>query len=188
MLAVKIDSAALHTQLERLVDAPVSTPPQLAPQLDVTSGAGRSWAELAKIVAADAHNSHALVRHPVVAGRLQEALITGLLLAVDHSYHETLTRPAPPCRPAPVKRAIDAIEAEPAYPFTAAALADVARVSVRRLQQGFQQHVTMSPMSYLRQVRLARVHDELRMADPGCFDHPLGRRRPVVFFRRILAI
>uniref|UniRef100_UPI0034DAE5F1 helix-turn-helix transcriptional regulator n=1 Tax=Paractinoplanes polyasparticus TaxID=2856853 RepID=UPI0034DAE5F1 len=39
-------------------------------------------------------------------------------------------------------------------------------VSERALQAGFQRYVGISPTTYLRQVRLDRVHEELRQADP----------------------
>jgi transcriptional regulator GlxA family with amidase domain len=59
------------------------------------------------------------------------------------------------------------MEADPAHPFTVTELARAAEVSVRALQNGFHRHVGVSPMAYLRQLRLARVHDELRRADPS---------------------
>jgi transcriptional regulator GlxA family with amidase domain len=37
---------------------------------------------------------------------------------------------------------------------------------VRTLQQGFQRHLGMSPMAYLRLVRLRGAHRDLRTADP----------------------
>ena len=66
-----------------------------------------------------------------------------------------------------VRRAIDAIQAEPGRAYTVTTLAEIAGVSRRSLQQAFQQYVGVAPMAYLRQVRLARVHDELRAAAPA---------------------
>lgn len=167
LLAVKIERAALETELERLLDTPLRLPLQLAPGMDLTQDAGRSWQRLALTVAQEAHTPGGLGHHPLIADRLAEALVTGLLLAVDHPYHARLTQPVPPCRPAPVKRAVDAIEAHPDHPYTVAALSRIAGVSVRWLQQGFRYHIGLSPMAYLRQVRLARAHDELRGSGPG---------------------
>jgi AraC-like DNA-binding protein len=38
---------------------------------------------------------------------------------------------------------------------------------VRTLQAGFQRHLGMSPMAYVRVVRLRRAHRDLRSADPS---------------------
>ena len=69
--------------------------------------------------------------------------------------------------PRAVRRAVEAMREEPGRPFTVTDLAEVAGVSRRSLQQGFQRYVGMSPMTYLREVRLGRAHDELRYSDPA---------------------
>ena len=53
------------------------------------------------------------------------------------------------------------MHAHPDHPHTTASLARMAGVGVRNLQAGFRNHVNMSPMAYLRQIRLCRVHDDL---------------------------
>jgi transcriptional regulator GlxA family with amidase domain len=62
---------------------------------------------------------------------------------------------------------MDEVLAHAAEPITVSRLAAVACVSVRSLQEGFRRHLGMSPTHYLREVRLARVHEELRLADPS---------------------
>ncbi|WP_458249490.1 helix-turn-helix transcriptional regulator [Streptomyces sp. MAI_2237] len=55
----------------------------------------------------------------------------------------------------------------PQHPFTVAELAVLAGVSARRLQETFQQYVGMAPLAYLADVRLTRIHDELRLGKAG---------------------
>jgi AraC-like DNA-binding protein len=69
-------------------------------------------------------------------------------------------------RPRPVDRAIKIMEADPAAPLSMADLARAADVSVRTLQAAFLRHTGVSPMEYLRHIRLARVHEDLLTADP----------------------
>jgi transcriptional regulator GlxA family with amidase domain len=59
------------------------------------------------------------------------------------------------------------MRANPGKPFTVADLATIAGVSVRSLQDSFQRYVGTTPMTYLRYVRLARVHEHLRQSDPA---------------------
>jgi transcriptional regulator GlxA family with amidase domain len=58
------------------------------------------------------------------------------------------------------------MQAHPDHPFTTATLAEIAGVSVRTLQEGFRRHLGISPTDYLRQVRLACVHRDLRHSEP----------------------
>ena len=62
---------------------------------------------------------------------------------------------------------MDIIDAGPHLPLTTSTLARQCHVSVRTLQEGFQHHLGISPMTYLRQVRLRRAHRDLRPADPS---------------------
>jgi transcriptional regulator GlxA family with amidase domain len=67
----------------------------------------------------------------------------------------------------PVRDAMDMIEAGPHLPLTTSTLAKPCHVSVRTLQEGFQRHLSMSPMAYVRVVRLRRAHRDLRSAHPS---------------------
>jgi transcriptional regulator GlxA family with amidase domain len=58
------------------------------------------------------------------------------------------------------------MHADPAHPFTAGELAGIAGVGVRVLQASFKRHVGVSPMTYLRRLRLDGVHRELSKAEP----------------------
>ncbi|MEV6596846.1 AraC family transcriptional regulator [Actinoplanes sp. NPDC051346] len=168
LLAVKIDRAALEEQLASLLDAPVRSPIRLGPTIDVTRGPGASWLRLVRLMAADAAQPQGLLHNPVAGARLQEALIAGLLSATDHPYRDRMQRPSPvTAAPGAVRRVVEAIRAQPGEPFTAADLAAIAGVSVRSLQEGFRRYIGMPPMTYLRKVRLARVHDDLRHGDPA---------------------
>ncbi|MER7661483.1 MULTISPECIES: AraC family transcriptional regulator [unclassified Streptomyces] len=166
LLAVKVNAKALHGQLERLLGRTVRGPLVLAPELDIGKGAGLSWVRMIRTVS-DEMQSGGLPARPVVARPLQEALLTGLLLAAGHRYREELDRPAPALRPGPVKRALEAIHGMPEHPFTTGELAVLAGVSVRRLQEAFQQYVGMAPLAYLTDIRLTCIHDELRRSAPG---------------------
>jgi AraC-like DNA-binding protein len=168
LLAVKIDRAALEDQLARLLDSPVRSPVTLAPTIDLTRGPGASWLRLARLMAADAGQPQGLTHHPVVGARLQEALIAGLLGATDHPYRDRLARPSgAPAAPRAIRRVVEAMRAQPGRPFTVAELAAIAGVSIRSLQESFRRHAGMPPMTYLRHLRLARVHEHLSQADPA---------------------
>ncbi|WP_433825145.1 AraC family transcriptional regulator [Actinoplanes sp. CA-015351] len=167
IIAVKIGRAELENQLARMLDAPIRGPIDLAPMLDLTNGAGAAWARLARMIAADTSEA-GLTRHPVIGARLRETLVSGLLTASGHRYRDAMERHRPVlAAPGAIRRVVEAMRAQPGRPFTVADLAVIAGVGVRSLQQSFQRYVGMPPMTYLRQLRLGLVHEELRQARPG---------------------
>ncbi|WP_262386796.1 AraC family transcriptional regulator [Streptomyces sp. TRM49041] len=167
VVAVKVETAALRRRLEELLGRAPRRRLVLAPTLDLARGAGRDWAALVRRMAHEAADPAGLAQHPLVARPVQDALLTGLLLATGHPHRDELAEPVRTLRPAPVKRVMDAVRERPEHPFTTTELAELARVSVRRLQESFRAHVGTTPMGYVRDVRLARVRDELRAAESG---------------------
>lgn len=164
-LGVKIRPDVLESRLQALLDEPVDLPIRLPAQLDIGTGAGRSWATLVRFVAGEFHHGAGALDVPRFAASVCETLTTGLLMALDHPYSAALHRSVQVYRPQPVRRAIDAIQARPEHPFTAEELARSAGVGVRTLQAGFQRYVGKSPLAYLRDVRLAHAHAELLTSD-----------------------
>ena len=167
LLALKIERLALESQLEALLGRPASAPLRLAHNLDVTTGPGRGWMRLVRLLGDEITNPSGLMYQPLVAERLCESVITGLLLSTNHPYREALMQPSLPPAPRTVKRVIDAIQEHPEAAFTTRTLADISGVSIRCMQEGFRRYLDVSPMAYLRDVRLARAHQDLLLTDPG---------------------
>ncbi|MFD3482740.1 AraC family transcriptional regulator [Streptomyces sp. NPDC058665] len=166
-LCVRIDAPALETALARLIGDRVSSRARFGPVMDTADGYGRGWADLLYSVNRQlAGAPDNLLTQPLVAAPLAESVINGFLLAAAHPHTEALTASVAPARPTAVRTAIDVIEADARTPLTLSVLAEHCGVSARTLQKAFQQHLGMSPMEYLRDVRLRRAHEELRAADP----------------------
>jgi AraC-like DNA-binding protein len=165
-LDVKIEQPALEAELAGMLGHPIEGPLDLAPAMSVTGGPGRSWSRLVRLLRAELDHPHSLIRHPLIADQLRQSVLCGLLLCLPHRYHTELVTPAQPGPPRAIRRALDAIHDEPERGFGVADLAAVAGMSVRSLQEGFRRHVGCAPMAYVQQVRLGRVHEALRHADP----------------------
>ncbi|HJP73962.1 MAG TPA: AraC family transcriptional regulator [Pseudonocardiaceae bacterium] len=165
-LCVRIDLPAVETALARLVGDRTSSRVSFDPVMNTAEGFGRNWAELLFSVNRQLAIPGSLLTRPLVAAPLAESIVNGFLLAATHSHPEALGGPVAAARPASVRTAIDVIEADPQAPLTLSLLAQRCGVSPRTLQKGFQQHLGMSPMEYVRDVRLRRAHEELRAADP----------------------
>jgi AraC-like DNA-binding protein len=165
-LCVRIDLPAVETALARLVGDRTSSRVTFDPVMNTRDGYGRSWADLLFSVNRQLAAPGGLLTQPLIAAPLAESLLNGFVLAASHSHAEALAGPVVAARPASVRAAIDVIEADPQAPLTLTVLATRCGVGPRTLQKGFQQHLGMSPMEYVRDVRLRRAHEELRAADP----------------------
>ncbi|OBH87223.1 hypothetical protein A5681_13735 [Mycobacterium scrofulaceum] len=166
-LGVKIDQLVVDTALETLLGHRPRAPIAFDLTLPLTDGAARSWVSQVFWINRELARVDNPLRHWAVRDRLAESLIYGLLLVANHPYREELASSVRPARPAAVREAVDIIERAPQSALSTAALARQCNVSVRALQEGFRQHVGMSPMGYLRLVRLRRVHADLRVSHPS---------------------
>ena len=165
-LAVKIAPGTLEAALEAIIGRPVTRPLALGPEIDLRTRAAAGWTELVRLLVNEA-GPCGLAGDEIVAAPLREAVVHGLLRAVDHPYRDALDAPAPSFGPAALRRVVDAVEADPARDLTLTDLARIASVSVRTLQELYRRHLDTTPTEHLRTVRLGRVHQQLLASDPA---------------------
>ena len=103
---------------------------------------------------------------PAMSSQLGRLMMAGLLVSQTHNYTEELGRPRAVPGSKPIRNALELIESQPTEIDTVADIAASVGLSVRALDNGFHRYVGIPPMAYLRQVRMARAHDELLGADP----------------------
>lgn len=167
-LHVRIERHALERHLEELLGRPVPGPIRFRPRMDLHTPAVASWSRAVRLLVADLDQPDGLASTALGAGPWAGFLMSGLLLAQPHNYSELLAqRGTAARRPAPVRKALDLIDAEPEADLSVDRLAGVAGVSARSLQRHFRTALGVSPREYVQRVRLARAHDELRAARPG---------------------
>lgn len=136
--------------------------------VDLDTPTGNSWLRLLEYVEAELSDPAALIRQSPMAWRqFEQSLLTGLLLSHRHTYTDALLRPQSAAVPFYVKRAEAYIEAHFTEPLSLADIAAHAGVSARSLQNGFQSFRGMTPMAFLRSMRLQHVHRALLAADPA---------------------
>ncbi|WP_068399863.1 AraC family transcriptional regulator [Kribbia dieselivorans] len=155
LLGLRIDSHLLQRESERTFARRGVTVPL---EIDLRTPAGEAWFRLARTTFDNAREGGGvLYEDPKMAESVASMLVTGLLLAAVPEE----AGPSGPTRPRTVHRVIAAMEADPARAWSPADLAEIAGVSVRRLQQSFREHVGLPPLAYLQDLRLERVHDDL---------------------------
>ncbi|HEX5121326.1 MAG TPA: AraC family transcriptional regulator [Pseudonocardiaceae bacterium] len=170
-LLARIERSALEGRLSDLIDQPIREPLRFTAEMDVSTGQGLAWRRLMEAAVADLDGPALMAEHPLVAHDFEQTLMTALLMAQTSNYTDTIRDAVDAVGGRTLSRAariaVDWIENHPEYQHTTASLARSAGVSERTLQISFRNELDTPPTDYLRDVRLRRVHDDLRAADPG---------------------
>lgn len=164
---LRIDRELVETRLRQMLGgvAPKSFDFEMA--MDLDNPAVRSWRSLVDLVVADLDAGDGLTSSPVAAVSFEKAIVDALLHAQPHNYSDRLEQTGPTARPRSIQRAINLIHDHCTEPLSTADIAEAVGLSARTLQEGFQTHVDMTPMAYLRRVRLHRIREQLRVSDPA---------------------
>ncbi|MGV9779600.1 AraC family transcriptional regulator [Streptosporangium sp. NPDC003464] len=166
-LIVKFDRPAVEDALERMLGERLDRPIVFDLGMDMTTGWARAWRAMADLIVGEAEHDDGLAVQPLAIAHLENAMLTSLLTMQPSNYHERLNAPRAPAVPKVVRRAMEFIDGHAHQPLTTDDVARAVAVSGRSLQEGFRRHLGLTPMTYLRDVRLGRVHEELVVGDPA---------------------
>jgi AraC-like DNA-binding protein len=167
MIAVKIDHGVVDDALSDVLGRQVTANIDLQPTVCTTTGATRGWLNMLLVLAEQSFHPGSTLTHPFVSSPYVDSVVRGLLFVADHPHRDAVAAEPKPIAPRTVRTAIDIIEAEAHRPLTVSELAERSHISIRGLQVGFRRHLGVSPMTYLREVRLSRAHATLRQSDPS---------------------
>lgn len=167
MLGVKIDRSAVDDALGDALGRALKSQVDFTPITPIDAAPTRSWVNMLMLFAEQFSQPNSLLHQPLVAGPYIDSLVRGFLLAINHPHREAVSTGVGQAPPRTIRAAIDIIEDEAHLPTTVSSLAARSHVSVRSLQEGFRSYLGMSPMAYLREVRLRRAHQTLRESDPS---------------------
>jgi AraC-like DNA-binding protein len=167
ILLFKMARHAVEDALGDALGRQLASQPDFAPLMATNTAAARSWINMLVLFAEQFFHPDGLLNQPLVGMPFVDTLVRGFLFAAEHSHRDALMGRERSLTPRAIRAAIDVIEAEAQLPLTLSSIAARSQLSVRSLQQGFKRHLGMSPMSYLREVRLRRAHQTLLASDPS---------------------
>lgn len=165
LLAVRISRQSLENELEsslsRAVHAPISF------DLDLqTAGSAAPFVRALGHLLQEIRSPSGLLDHPATRDQLCQLVMTSLLAGHSHQYSAQLAADDEPGTPRALREAVDLINDRFSERLTVNEIASAVGRSVRSLEASFQLHVGLSPMTFLRQVRLSHAHTALIKSDP----------------------
>jgi AraC-like DNA-binding protein len=163
----KIEHHAVEHALRNALGREVTSRIDFTPIMPMTAPATQGWINMLVLFKQQLIRSDGLLHQPLVGMPFVEALVSGFLLAAEHSQLGDLMRGARLVAPRVVRTAVEIIEEEAHLPLTVSSIAERCHISVRSLQESFRNYMNTSPTAYLREVRLRRAHHCLLESDPS---------------------
>jgi AraC-like DNA-binding protein len=159
--SIKIPRASLEGQLSALIGRPVLKPIKFNLGFDLTSPRGQSLLSSVSHLGVELAREDGIAQIPLVRAQLESFVLSEMLVVIPNEYQELLITPRDSVRRRHVRAARDFIDEHAMEPITAPDIARAASVSMRALQMGFHDEFGLSPMAYLRNVRLDGAHLDL---------------------------
>jgi AraC-like DNA-binding protein len=161
---VVLEQSAVEFELANMLGATVTTPLRFDVQLSALTVT--PFTRALSLLQNELVQPDGFAAVPAMSARLGHLVIAGLLVSQPHNYTEELAEPKTVRATKPIRNALEFIESRPAEIETVADIATAVGLSVRALDDGFRRYVGTSPMTYLRDVRIARAHEDLVAAEP----------------------
>jgi AraC-like DNA-binding protein len=164
-LLVKIPREVMENRLEALLHRPLREPLRFRLRMGLRGGQGEQWWDVVRQLTNRVGQSQSLLADDRMLAPVEQVVTTGLLLAQPHNYTEELNGNDGSASARIVRVATELVEDSLDLPVTVADLAAQAGVSARALQLGFRDRLHTTPMRYVHDVRLRRIHDALSNTD-----------------------
>ena len=164
---ISVDTLHLHERLVGLTDRPIRGRVSFSPLIAQHSLATRLLLALSDAIFEGIAGDAPLLQSPAALASLQNAALCLLLEALPHNHSGLLQGRVATPAPRQVKRAVEFMHANVQMPIQLGEIAAAAGVSPRSLQLAFRQFRDMTPMAYLRRIRIEGAHADLLSCAPG---------------------
>jgi AraC-like DNA-binding protein len=165
--SVRVERSAAEAQFTALTGTELQGGLEFDPDMPLTGERASIWRSVEHF-ANELNREMSILSSPLMMERVQETILTGLLLAQPHNGSDLLQKRAHSSGAFYVRQAEEFMESHCHDEINAARLAEVTGVSVSALYEGFRKHRGYPPMAFLKQVRLQHARNQLLAAIPGC--------------------
>ncbi len=169
MAQIRMDRTAVERVAAELSEDGAVVPVGFDLARPVSAAAGRRWVRMMQYVGSDVMVEPDPTASPLVLREMFRFLVVTALDTFPNTVRGPALRTGDTghASAAAVRRAISFVEEHAGDDLDLLAIAEAARVGPRALQRAFRRTLDRTPLEYLREVRLDRAHDELRLADPA---------------------
>lgn len=160
-IILKIPRKSLESHLADLLGQPVHSAIDFGFELDLSTPAGASLLASVEFFVNELDRPGGIADMPLARDQFESFIMSQLLAAGNHPYRDDMLAEPAHVKLGRLRPVVDFIEMNADEPLTPTELSRAGNMSVRTLHASFQRCFGMSPMAYVRKVRLEHVHDEL---------------------------
>ena len=164
-LRLQLRSSVVEAKFKALMGTDKADTVNFAPHIDFTNPVGRSFIESVSSVFSAVDAGASIYSHPSTALAFEDMLVMALLTGFAHSRSDMLDSPAKETSHRVVELAQEYLMVHSDDPIAIENIAAVASVSVRSLQRTFRRIKDITPIRYLKNVRLDKAR--LRLSKGG---------------------
>lgn len=175
-IIVETSLSELRAKLSTALARPLHELLKFQLTLPLESTPGKAIASIVELLAHGLLDTESLHNSPLSIASLTESFRSLLLEQVWHNYSDAMDRSVQITLPKHVEAAIVFMQNHLAQALTIEDIAAAVNVSSRTLQQSFKQFKNVTPMAYLKELRMQAVHRELEWAQPGVSVSEITRR------------
>lgn len=158
---VRIEREALERHASLLAGRESAGKLSFLPIADLESPTVRTWVRTARHMFDELRCNPALADEPLVSSQIEQMLLTTALNWLPGSFAAATACSTRTVLPRHVRQAEEYLRTYPEQPITVEMLAHHVGVSGRTLYDGFRKFLEVSPMRYLRDLRMERVRADL---------------------------
>jgi AraC-like DNA-binding protein len=166
-LTVRIRRQALEQRVAEALGQRLSAPLQFCHVISSTSDFGRTWLQLLGHICDVSANAPTILASAGVRRQYSRTLMELLVHSATHNYSHALDRCDRQAVPRYVRRAREYMRSHVTKVRSVAQVAGALGISPRTLQLGFRHSFNVTPVEYLRDIRIQALHEALLGAAPG---------------------
>jgi AraC-like DNA-binding protein len=160
-LIVRIERSLLEKKAHELNGRPLNRPLAFRSSMSLRDSAGAAWCRTAQHIYQEIRRAPELYESPLMQAQFEHMLVTSLLAWQPSSLSDGHEKPAARILPRHVKSVVDYIQAYPEQPMDLGTLTAIAGCSARSLNSRFHENLGISPMRYLRELRMEKARQDL---------------------------
>ena len=160
-ILVKIDRSKLERKLSEIIKSPVKEPVLFDLAMPYQEGRMASWWRFISYLINELEQPDSIFDTKHLQDNIESTIIEGLLYNHHHNYSEAVNSSGLSIASFHVKRAEEFMHDNISSKITIADLCHAAEISDRTLHAAFKRFRNISPLNYLQNIRLEKVHHEL---------------------------
>ncbi|PHR59932.1 MAG: transcriptional regulator [Robiginitomaculum sp.] len=161
MLIYSVSKQAVEKKLEAILGGHLTNTLVFDTMMNCETGGGSAFWRSLQFLQKELEISGQFLNAPLAVDHFEQSLILSMLYGQQHNYSGALEHGISFVAPIHVKRVEDYIRANARNRITIEDLTQISGVSARTLFAGFKQFRGISPMKYLREVRMDFVQKDL---------------------------